>query len=98
MIPVYAFGSGFISGKIEIRAGEYNLTKFMVIDPAGQVIFASPLEGSPLAYIANDPLPVTFSVYPDQVTNVAPEVIAVGNYTPGGFRICKFRSTDHKTT
>ncbi len=90
MIPVYTFGSGFISGQIEIKAGEYNLTKFVVVDPSGQVILASPLEGSPLAYIANDPLPVTFSVYPDQVTNVAPEVIAVGNYTPTDFGYANF--------
>jgi hypothetical protein len=90
MIPVYAFGPGFISEKIEIKAGEYNLTKFIVIDPAGQVIFAAPVEGSPLAYITNDPLPVYFNINPDQVTNVVPEVIAVGNYTPGDFGYANF--------
>jgi len=90
MIPVYTFGSGFISEKIEIKAGEYNLTKFIVIDPAGQVIFAAPVEGSPLAYITNDPLPVYFSINPDQVTNVKPEVISVGNYTPGDFGYANF--------
>lgn len=90
MIPVYAFGPGFISEKIEIESGEYNLTKFIVIDPSGQVIYASPVEGSPLAYIANDPLPIYFSVIPDQVTNVAPEVIVVGNYTPGDFGYANF--------
>jgi hypothetical protein len=90
MIPVYTFGSGFISEKIEIRTGEYNLTKFIVIDPAGQVIFAAPLEGSPLAYITNDPLPVYFNINPDQVTSVVPEVIPVGNYTPGDFGYANF--------
>ncbi len=90
LIPVYAFGSGFISEKIEIRAGEYNLTKFLVIDPSGQVVLASPLEGSPLAYITNDPLPVYFSINPDQVTNVVPEVIVVGNYTPADFGYVNF--------
>ncbi|MBK8881374.1 MAG: DNRLRE domain-containing protein [Bacteroidales bacterium] len=90
MIPVYAFGTGFMSEKIEIKAGEYNLTKFIVIDPAGQVIFASPLEGSPLAYITNDPLPVTFSVIPGTVTSVVPEVLVVGNYTPADFGYANF--------
>jgi hypothetical protein len=90
LIPVYAFGSGFISEKIEIRAGEYNLTKFLVIDPSGQVLLASPLEGSPLAYITNDPLPVYFNVLPDQVTSVVPEVIMVGSYTPADFGYVNF--------
>jgi hypothetical protein len=90
MIPVYAFGSGFISEKIEIKAGEYNLTKFIVIDPSGQVVFASPLEGSPLAYITNDPLPIYFNIAPDQVTSIVPEVILVGNYTAGDFGYANF--------
>ena len=90
MIPVYTFGAGFISEKIEIKAGEYNLTKFIVIDPAGQVVFASPLEGSPLAYITNDPLPVLFNVAPGVVTSVVPEVLVVGNYTPGDFGYANF--------
>jgi hypothetical protein len=90
LIPVYAFGSGFISEKVEIRAGEYNLTKFLVIDPTGQVVLASPLEGSPLAYITNDPLPVYFNINPDQVTNVVPEVLLVGSYTPGDFGYVNF--------
>jgi hypothetical protein len=90
LIPVYTFGSGFISEKIEIKTGEYNLTKFIVIDPAGRVVYAAPLEGSPLAYIINDPLPLYFNVSPGQVTTVAPEVIAVGNYTPGDFGYTNF--------
>ena len=90
MIPVYTFGSGFISEKIEIKAGEYNLTKFIVIDPSGQVVFASPLEGSPLAYITNDPLPIYFNITPDQVTSIVPEVIVVGNYTAGDFGYANF--------
>ena len=90
MIPVYPFGSAFISEKIEIKAGEYNLTKFIVIDPAGQVVFASPVEESPLAYLTNDPLPVYFNIIPGQVTNVIPEVIFVGNYTPGDFGYANF--------
>jgi hypothetical protein len=90
MIPVYTFGSGFISEKIEIKAGEYNLTKFLVIDPAGQVVYATPVAGSPLAYITNDPLPIYFNVMPDQVTTVVPEVIAVGDYNPGDFGYTNF--------
>ncbi len=90
IIPVYTFGSGFVSEKIEIKAGEYNLTKFIVIASSGQVVFASPLEGSPLAFITNDPLPIYFNIVPDHVTNIVPEVIVVGDYTPGDFGYASF--------
>jgi hypothetical protein len=90
LIPLHAFGTGFISEKVEIEAGKFELTGFLVIDPAGRVVFAAPVEGSPLAYITNDPLPLSFTVTPDQVTSIAPEVIATGNYTPGDFGYASF--------
>jgi hypothetical protein len=58
LIPVYAFGTGFTSENVELQSGDYNLTKFLVINPTGTVIYASPVEGSPLAYLVNDPLPL----------------------------------------
>jgi len=90
LIPVYAFGPGFTSENVEIEAGDYNLTKFLVINPAGEVIYAAPVEGSPLAYLVNDPLPVGFTIFADQVTRVAPEVLLVGDQTPGQFGYASF--------
>jgi len=90
MIPIYTFGTGFVSEKIEIRAGEFKLTKFMVINPSGEVIFASPLAGSPLAYLTNKPLPFKFNIYPDKVTQVLPEVLSVEGQTPDKFGYLSF--------
>lgn len=90
LIPVYAFGTGFVSEKIEIRTGEFRLTKFMVINTTGNVIFASPVEGSPLAYLTNRPLPLGFNIYPEQITRVSPEVLAVGDQSPDQFGYASF--------
>jgi len=90
LIPVYVFGTGFTSENVELEAGDYNLTKFLVINPAGEVIYAAPVEGSPLAYLVNDPLPIGFSIFTDQVTKVAPEVLFVGNQTPDQFGYVSF--------
>jgi hypothetical protein len=90
LIPVYSFGTGFLSEKIEINTGEYKLTKFMVINPSGSVIFASPLAGSPLAYLTNRPLPFAFNIFPGQVTQVVPEVLVVGDQTPDKFGYLNF--------
>jgi hypothetical protein len=90
LIPVYAFGTGFTSENVELQTGVYNLTKFLVINPSGMVIYAAPIEGSPLAYLVNDPLPLNFSIRADQVTRVAPEVLLVGDQTPGQFGYANF--------
>jgi len=90
LIPVYAFGSGFTSENVELAAGDYSLTKFLVLNPSGEVIYASPLEGSPLAYLVNDPLPVIFRIFPGTVTRVTPEVLLVGDQPPGLFGYASF--------
>ncbi len=90
LIPLYTFGTDFISEKVELKTGGYKLTKFMVINPSGEVIFAAPVEGAPLAYLVNKPLPLTFNIFPDQVTRIVPEVLAVGDHTPDQFGYANF--------
>jgi hypothetical protein len=90
LIPVYKFGSGFVSESIEIRTGEFKLTKFMVINPSGTVVFAAPKAGSPLAYLTKRPLPFNFNIFPNAVTKVLPEVLAVGDQTPDKFGYASF--------
>jgi hypothetical protein len=90
MIPLYVFGSSFISENIEIKAGEYLLTKFMVVNASGEVIFAAPRAGSPLAYLSTKPLPLSFNIYPNQLTTIIPEVLTVGDQTPDKFGYANF--------
>jgi len=90
LIPLYVFGTGFVSENIELPAGNLNLTKFMVINASGEVIYASPLEGSPLAYLVKDPLPMAFTINPNQVTRILPEALFVGEHTPGEFGYANF--------
>jgi len=85
LIPIYSFGTGFVSENVEIKTGEFKLTKFMVINPSGAVVYAAPMSGSPLAYLTNRPLPFNFSIFPKQVTRIMPEVLAVGDQTPDKF-------------
>jgi hypothetical protein len=90
LIPLYVFGTGFVSENVEIKTGEFKLTKFMVINPAGEVVYAAPVAGSPLAYLVTKPLPITFNIFPNQVTKVLPEVLAVGDQTPDRFGYVSF--------
>jgi hypothetical protein len=90
LIPLYVFGTDFISEKVELNTGEYMLTKFMVINQSGVVIFAAPVEGAPLAYLVNKPLPFHFKIFPDQITRIVPEVLAVSDQSPGQFGYANF--------
>jgi len=90
LVPLYSFGTGFVSEKTEIKAGDYKLTKFMVINPSGAVVYAAPLAGSPLAYLSTKPLPMDFSIEADQVTTVLPEVLPVKDQTPDKFGYASF--------
>ena len=89
-IPLYNFGPGFISDKIEIPVGKFKLTKFMVINPSGKVIFAAPLEGSPLSYLVNNPLPLNFRINPEAITRILPEVLEVAGQSPDQFGYAGF--------
>lgn len=90
LIPLYVFGAGFVSESVKIEAGEYKLTKFMIINMSGEVVYAAPLAGSPLAYLSEKPLPLNFNILADQVTRILPEVLAVGDQTPDKFGYASF--------
>jgi hypothetical protein len=90
LVPLYAFGTGFVSDKVQIPAGEFKLTKFMIVNPTGVVVYASPLAGSPLGYLTTKPLPLKFNIYPDKVTTIAPEVISVAGQAPSQFGYATF--------
>jgi hypothetical protein len=90
LVPLYTFGTGFVSAKVELKAGEFRLTKFMVLNPSGAVIYASPKSGSPLAYLINKPLPMAFNITSDKTTPVVPEVLLVGDQAPSLFGYATF--------
>ncbi|MCB8994663.1 MAG: DNRLRE domain-containing protein [Bacteroidales bacterium] len=90
LIPIYQFGDGFISDKIDLPAGDYSLKKFMVINNSGEVIYAAPLEGSPRAYLVYQPLPLFFTIRPNEITKVGPEVLPVRGFTPSDFGYASF--------
>lgn len=90
LIPLYIFGTDFVSENVEIKTGEFILTKFMVINPSGVVVYAAPLVGSPLAYLINRPLPFNFNIFPNQITRILPEVLVVGDQTPDKFGYANF--------
>lgn len=71
------FNGSFISQSLLLNVSDnYQLTEFLVVDVNNSVIYAAPLQGSTNARFVSAPLPISFSVSKDKVTNVVPEVIS----------------------
>jgi hypothetical protein len=90
MIPLFSFGTEYVSESVEISTGEYKLVKFMVINAAGEVVYAAPAEGSPLAYLCSITLPMSFTITGGQVTKIIPQVLSTSNQTPEKFGYASF--------
>ncbi len=90
VIPLYKFGTEFISQKVELDNGAYFLSLFMVINPQGDVVYAAPKAGSKLAYLVKNPLPLYFKVTAGVTSRIPVEVLPVNNQPPADFGYVAF--------
>lgn len=89
-IQLLKFGNEFISEPIPLEPGDYKLTKFVLTDNEGNVLYAAPINDSPLANTVANPLPIDFAISLDEVTKVVPEVISVNGYVAADFGYATF--------
>ena len=82
VISLINFNGTYISQPISLNIGNYNLTKFMVIDITGKVIYATPVKGSSKAYLVQNPLPISFTISENNTTKLTPEVLSTDESTP----------------
>ena len=75
---------------LEMPVGKYMLSEFMLVDSMGNVIWATPREGSGLAHLVNKPLPLHFGIGDGTTTSLRIQVIRVLNYSPGDFGYVEF--------
>jgi len=78
-MELFNFNGTYISESLTLNVAAYKLTKFLVLDENNAVIFSTPLEGSALALLVSDPLPIDFAVVKDVDTKVVPEVLSTEN-------------------
>jgi len=89
-LPIYKFGDQYTTRNLTLPVGHYLLTEFMLIDTSGVVLWATPVEGSPLAHLVTHPLPVPFGISPEQTTSLEVEVIRVKEHPPADFGYVQF--------
>ncbi|MEN8157857.1 MAG: hypothetical protein ABFS10_12980 [Bacteroidota bacterium] len=89
-LELIAFGGEFVTRSLKLPVGEFALTEFMLVDAAGEVVWATPKEGSPLAHLVRDPLPQHFGIRTDQTTSLDVQVIRVNDHPPSDFGYAEF--------
>jgi hypothetical protein len=89
-IDIYNMNGDYISKPISLVAGDYKLTRFLVLNQNNDVVYASPMLGSPKANLVQTPLPLMFSASEDQVSKIIPEVISTAQSVPGDFGYSTF--------
>ncbi len=89
-LELYNFGGHWITKEIKLKVGQYEVIKFLIVDQNGNVLLAAPVEGSPMAYLVEDPLPYPFVILENKTSRVAPEVLVVNNEPPEAFGYASF--------
>ncbi|NVO09905.1 MAG: fibrobacter succinogenes major paralogous domain-containing protein [Bacteroidales bacterium] len=89
-VDLYNMNGYYISKPLSFLPGSYTVEQFFVVDAAGNVMYATPLQGSPKTYLVSQPLPISFTVSKDAVTKIVPEVLSTEGSTPEDFGYSTF--------
>ncbi|MEO9485757.1 MAG: FISUMP domain-containing protein [Ekhidna sp.] len=75
-LELYNVNDEFISEKITMNLGEYQVAEFFVLDDDDNITHIAPLEGSEQAQNVTHPLPIQFTVVANEITAISVEVIS----------------------
>jgi hypothetical protein len=77
-VTLVSFGSEYVMEQvITLSSGPQKITKFAVLNASNEAIYATPVEGSDMASLVNDPLDINFIVAPNATTSLMIEVLPV---------------------
>ncbi|MBT1702695.1 hypothetical protein KK060_05350 [Fulvivirgaceae bacterium PWU20] len=76
-IDLISFGGGYKIEPLALKAGNYQLIEFVALNKDGVATYAVPKEGSTLAHLVADPLPINFKIAANAITEVNVEVVKV---------------------
>lgn len=79
------FNSDLATDTIRLIKGDYQLTRFWIIDDYGDIKYLVPLKGSIKANAVESSLPYTFLLHKTGTTNINPYVLSILGETPENF-------------
>ena len=81
-VKIYNFNGEYITQPLALHPGSYQITDFLVVDDASQVIFATPKQHSEMSRLVANSLPYTFQVARNKVSEVSMKVVDIRNQKP----------------
>lgn len=96
-LETYEFQGVWITEKINLPVGDYQIIAIHLTDTASTILYAGPQKNSPVAKQVQQPLPVSFHIgnNPDNGLNI--EVVSTEHYSPRDFgfdpSLVQFRET-----
>jgi hypothetical protein len=89
-VALLVLNGEYISTPLALPPGNYTLTEFLVADVGGEIVYATPKEGSSLAPWVDDPLPAPFVVTDNAIAGLDVQVLAIGEHHAGEFGYVTF--------
>jgi hypothetical protein len=89
-IELFNLNGYYISKPVSLLVGNYKLTQFMVLDQNDSIVYLSPMQNSPKAYLVTNPLPLEFSISKDITNKIVPEVLSTKDSKPEDFGYTTF--------
>jgi len=77
-LPLLHFTDGYVTETLELKEGDYIITAFMVASD-NDIVYLTPRNDSPKAYLVSRPLPIEFSIQANRTTKIVPEVVKIDN-------------------
>ncbi len=84
-LKFYNINGSYLTEKLTLTAGNYKLSHYVIVSQTNEVIYATPVQGSELAYLVNTPLTIDIIVAEEQASQTVPEVIEVDDFTADQF-------------
>lgn len=89
-IEVYQFDGWVFTKNISLLPGAYKVTAFALASESNEILYATPMEGSPLTDNVTTHLEVDFEVEPNEKNEIPIEVVSVSGQNPSDFGLLFF--------
>ncbi|WP_158858803.1 hypothetical protein [Lunatibacter salilacus] len=84
-LPTLTFGEELMIEDIRLPAGSYQLSTFYLTDSSGNILYATPLEGSDFGEYLSEPLPISFEISTNGTESLGLEIISTAAQKPESF-------------
>ena len=89
-IEVYQFDGRVFTENISLLPGAYKVTAFALASESNEILYATPMEGSPLAANVTTPLEIDFEVESNEKNEIPIELVSDKWTKSFGFRVVFF--------